>query len=115
MCDISKISKKKKGIGGKRLFLMCAYNSCIGSEVGNKKKRWRKGLMMDKEILEKLRTETKDWPFSRMGTALKAKLRVLKPNLLGLEWFAKGITKALLPSRMVPNMYYYQILHLKLF
>lgn len=83
--------------------------------MGNKKERWRKGLRMGKEILTKLRTETKDWPFSSLGTALKAKLRVLKPNHSGFKWFAKEITKVLFPSRMVPNMYYYQILHLKLF
>lgn len=28
--------------------------------------------MMEKEILEKLRTKTQDWPCSRLGLALKA-------------------------------------------
>lgn len=33
-----------------------------------------------KRNFEKLRTETKDWPCSRLGLALKAWLEVLEPK-----------------------------------
>lgn len=55
--------------------------------------------MVGKEILEKL--IGKNWPFSRLWTASKAKLRVLKPNHLGFKWFAEEITKELFPTRML--------------
>lgn len=74
--------------------------------------------MMGKGILGKLRTEAKDWPFSKVWTALKAERRVLQAkSFRHFKWFAKEITKVLFSTRMLPYVCvcYYQILYLKLF
>lgn len=41
--------------------------------------------MMEKEILGKLRTETKDWPCCRLGLALKAWLLSFKAYMIWQE------------------------------